>query len=96
MQTAIMAFSPMRIYAMVLRYIYLLRRSWPRVLELAYWPTMQMILWGFISQYLSSNSSLLARVGCDVPLTAGSVHGFFRGDVFAQPRSSVRQSITAV
>ena len=27
-----------RIYAMVLRYIYLLRHSWPRILELFYWP----------------------------------------------------------
>ena len=61
MNTAMQPFSPARIYAMVLRYIYLLRRSWPRVLELAYWPTMQMILWGFISLYLSSNSSLLAQ-----------------------------------
>ncbi|MEK7304133.1 MAG: ABC transporter permease, partial [Pseudomonadota bacterium] len=55
------AFSPARIYAMVLRYIYLLRRSWPRVLELAYWPTMQMILWGFITQFMLSTSSWLAQ-----------------------------------
>ena len=34
MNTPILAFSPMRVYAMILRYIYLLRRSWPRVLEL--------------------------------------------------------------
>jgi ABC-2 type transport system permease protein len=54
-------FSPARIYAMVLRYIYLLRRSWPRVLELAYWPTMQMILWGFISQFMRTNSTWLAQ-----------------------------------
>lgn len=55
------AFSPARIGAMVLRYIYLLRRSWPRLLELAYWPTMQMILWGFISQFMRTNSSWLAQ-----------------------------------
>jgi len=51
----------MRIHAMVLRYLYLLRRSWPRVLELAYWPTMQMILWGLISQFMLANSSWLAQ-----------------------------------
>lgn len=61
MPAATLVFSPLRVYAMVLRYIYLLKRSWPRVLELAYWPTMQMILWGFISLYLSSNSSVLAQ-----------------------------------
>ena len=39
-------FSPRRIGAMVLRYVYLIRGSWPRIVELAYWPTVQMILWG--------------------------------------------------
>nr|WP_233474608.1 ABC transporter permease [Azospirillum agricola] len=41
---------------MVLRYWYLLRGSWPRILELAYWPTMQMILWGYINQFMASGS----------------------------------------
>ena len=39
-------FSPARVCAMMLRYLYLLRSSWPRALELIYWPTIQMILWG--------------------------------------------------
>ena len=50
-----------RISAMLMRYTYLLRHSWPRVLELAYWPTMQMILWGFINQFLVTESSWLAQ-----------------------------------
>ncbi len=54
-------FSPARVGAMVLRYVYLMRGSWPRVLELAYWPTMQMILWGFISQFLVTNSTWVAQ-----------------------------------
>ena len=53
--------SLQRIGAMVLRYIYLLRGSWPRVLELAYWPTVQMILWGFISRFLMADSSVLSQ-----------------------------------
>jgi ABC-2 type transport system permease protein len=48
---------------MVLRYLYLLRGSWPRVVELAYWPTMQMVLWGFISEFLASSSSYILRAG---------------------------------
>ena len=56
-------FSPGRIGAMLLRYLYLLKSSWPRALELAYWPTIQMILWGFTSQFLMSNSSWVARAG---------------------------------
>ena len=37
---------------MVTRYGYLMLASWPRLLELAYWPTIQMILWGLINRYL--------------------------------------------
>lgn len=54
-------FSPRRVGAMVLRYWYLLRGSWPRFLELAYWPTMQMILWGYINQFMAQNSSWVAQ-----------------------------------
>ena len=32
-----------RINAMVLRYWYLLLSSWPRLLELVYWPALQII-----------------------------------------------------
>jgi ABC-2 type transport system permease protein len=53
--------SPRRIGAMVLRYVYVLRSSWPRLLELAYWPTMQMIIWGFITEFLYTNSSWVAQ-----------------------------------
>lgn len=56
-------FSPARIAAMLLRYLYLLRSSWPRALELIYWPTIQMVLWGFTSQFLMTNSSYVARAG---------------------------------
>ena len=51
------AFAPARVWAMLLRYLYLLRSSWPRTAELLYWPTMQMLIWGFMSQFLRQNSS---------------------------------------
>lgn len=54
-------FSPGRVAAMSLRYLYLLRGSWPRILEMAYWPTVQMILWGFITQFFYTQSSYLAQ-----------------------------------
>ena len=56
-------FSPGRVGAMLLRYLYLLRSSWPRALELVYWPAIQMVLWGFTSQFLMTNSSYVARAG---------------------------------
>jgi ABC-2 type transport system permease protein len=51
------AFAAGRVYAMMLRHFYLLRSSWPRTLELFYWPTLQMLIWGFMSQFLYKNSS---------------------------------------
>lgn len=55
------ALSLRRIGAMVLRYWYLLRGSWPRILELAYWPTMQMVLWGYINQFMATSSAWVAQ-----------------------------------
>ena len=55
------AFSPRRVGAMVLRYLFLMRGSWPRIIELIYWPTVQMILWGFITKFLVTNSSWVAQ-----------------------------------
>lgn len=56
-----MGFSPYRVGALVLRYVYLLRRSWPRLLELAYWPTVQMILWGLITRFFLTHSTWLVQ-----------------------------------
>lgn len=52
-----------RISALVVRYLYLMRSSWPRILELAYWPTVQMILWGLINQFLAGQSAWVAQAG---------------------------------
>ena len=57
------AFSLARILAMVLRYWYLLRSSWPRVLELVYWPAVQMLMWGFLQLYVSENAGFFAKAG---------------------------------
>jgi len=52
-----------RIWALVLRYTYVLRSSWPRIIELAYWPTVQMIMWGFMTQFLSTQNGTAAQIG---------------------------------
>jgi len=54
-------FSPARVGALVLRYLYLYRSSWTRILELVYWPTVQMLLWGFMTRYLMDQTTLLAQ-----------------------------------
>lgn len=50
-----------RIHALALRYLYLLRGSWPRVLELAYWPTIQLVIWGFVTQHFMAHSDYIAQ-----------------------------------
>src|ERR1700740_1971969 len=56
-------FSPSRVGAMVRRYWYLLRSSWPRLLDLVYWPTVQMLTWGFLQYYIATNAGFFARAG---------------------------------
>ena len=46
-----------RIYGLFLRHFYLITRSFPRILDLIYWPSIQITLWGFISNFFSANSS---------------------------------------
>src|SRR3974390_177248 len=58
-----MNFSSNRVAAMVRRYWYLLRSSWPRILDLIYWPTVQMLMWGFLQLYISQNAGFFARAG---------------------------------
>src|SRR5439155_1549371 len=55
------AYSPRRVAAMVLRYWYLLRSSWARLVELIYWPAVQMLMWGFLQLYIGQNASFFAR-----------------------------------
>jgi ABC-2 type transport system permease protein len=55
--------SPQRIGAMILRYWYLLLSSWPRLLEIVYWPVLQIITWGFLQSYIAQNANFFARAG---------------------------------
>ena len=42
-----------RMYALSIRHLYLIKSSFPRILDLIYWPTIQIILWGFISKFFT-------------------------------------------
>jgi ABC-2 type transport system permease protein len=55
--------APHRIGAMILRYWYILQSSWPRMLELVYWPLLQIITWGFLQTYIIANAGFFARAG---------------------------------
>jgi len=46
-----------KIYGLSLRHIYLIKSSFPRILDLIYWPSIQVFLWGFISKFFTISSS---------------------------------------
>ena len=46
-----------KVFALSLRHIYLIKGSFPRILDLIYWPTIQIFLWGFISKFFTLSSS---------------------------------------
>jgi ABC-2 type transport system permease protein len=50
-----------RIRAMITRYVYLLRSSGVRVVELIYGPFLQMLTWGFLQRYLANTEGPLMR-----------------------------------
>jgi ABC-2 type transport system permease protein len=51
-----------RVWGLMYRHLALYRRSWPRLLELAYWPVLQMCIWGFTASYLATRIGSTAVV----------------------------------
>lgn len=53
------AASWLRIAAIIRRHTYLMLKSWPRIVSMMYYPTVTMIVWGFLTVYLAPTSSFL-------------------------------------
>jgi ABC-2 type transport system permease protein len=58
-----------RIWGLMYRHLSLYRGSWPRLLDLAYWPILQMTIWGFTSSFFA------ARLGSHGAVTIGMLLG---------------------
>jgi len=56
-----MSGSAGRIYALVLRHIHIWRSSVMRLIDSIYWPAVQMVMWGFMTQYLMPQASFVAQ-----------------------------------
>lgn len=54
--------SARRVWGMMYRHLALYRRSWPRLLEIAYWPVVQMLIWGFTSSFFAARTGNAAWV----------------------------------
>ena len=61
--TEFSGFSFARVGAMVMRYLYLLRSSWPRMAELVYWPAVQVMTWGFLQTYIRAQANATGVAG---------------------------------
>jgi ABC-2 type transport system permease protein len=57
-----------RVWGLMYRHLALYRRSWPRVLELMYWPVLQMLVWGFVTAWLAGAKNNTASVTAGVLL----------------------------
>lgn len=57
-----------RIWGLMYRHLALYRRSWPRLVELMYWPVLQMVVWGFVTAYLAGVQNSVASVAAGVLL----------------------------
>jgi len=70
-----------KIFALSLRHLYLIKGSFPRILDLIYWPTIQIFLWGFISKFFTLNSSYYENT-VGVILSAAILYDFlFRSSI---------------
>lgn len=50
-----------RIKALLLRYGYIYRRSPTRMMDIVFWPILELMLWGFVSLYLSQTTGTAAQ-----------------------------------
>src|SRR3982751_2752512 len=51
-----------RINALISRHLYLYKRSLPRLMEIFYWPFLDLVVWGFIAVYLTKFQGQLPGV----------------------------------
>ena len=70
-----------KIYGLFLRHFFLIKSSFPRIIDLIYWPTIQIILWGFISKFFSLYSNYYNDI-LGVILTSAILYDFlFRSSI---------------
>ena len=70
-----------KILALSLRHVYLIKGSFPRILDLIYWPTIQIFLWGFISKFFTLNSTYYENT-VGIILSAAILYDFlFRSSI---------------
>ena len=75
-----------RVGAILLRYVYLYRRSVARIMAIVFWPVMDLLVWGFLTSYLEKLAAPAAVV-----FLLGAVIFW---DVFYSAQQAITLSIT--
>ncbi|MBP7949254.1 MAG: ABC transporter permease [Verrucomicrobiales bacterium] len=52
--------NPRVVFALVLRHLFLYGRNWVRLVELFFWPTMELLVWGSLTLFLGSSGDARA------------------------------------
>jgi ABC-2 type transport system permease protein len=65
-----------RIWGLIYRHLALYRRSWPRLVEIAYWPTLELLVWGFTANFFAH-----AKMGQPVLAGAALIAGVLLWEV---------------
>jgi len=63
--------SARRIWGLMYRHLVLYQNSWPRLVELAYWPVLQMLIWGFTATFIATRMSAGPAVTAAAMLLGG-------------------------
>ena len=70
-----------RILSLMLRHLYLIKASVPRIIDLIYWPTVQIVLWGFVSKFFTMHSTYFNNT-VGIILSAAILYDFlFRSSI---------------
>ena len=70
-----------KMYGLFIRHFYLIKGSLPRILDLIYWPSIQIFLWGFISKFFTLSSSYYSNT-VGIILSAAILYDFlFRSSI---------------
>ena len=73
-----------RINALLIRHLYLYKRSLPRIMDIFYWPIMNLLVWGFLSMWLDKTG-----VGGDFNLVSVLLGALIFWDLLNQGQKSV-------
>jgi ABC-2 type transport system permease protein len=76
--------STRRIWGLIYRHLAVYRRSWPRIVEMAYWPALQLMIWGFTASFFAH-----ARTGNPAVIAGALIAGVLLWEIMVRGQLGV-------